>query len=118
MDVIDTEVEVEADVGVEAEHFDPKREMNSYTDRCKNPFSNVSKWKKNEDTLLKSCFNPTLEFTLEPELDLELPLRLDDGLFSFSALNPCLDLDFEPDLDGPLLPLVDLNPDLLSPYKP
>jgi len=69
---------------------------------------------KNEHTLLKSCFNPTLEFTLEPELDLELPLRLDHGLFSFSALNPCLDLDFKPDLDGPLHPLVDLNPDLLK----
>jgi len=25
-----------------------------------------------------------------------------------------LDLDFEPDLDGPLLPLVDLDPDLLK----
>jgi len=44
--------------------------------------------------------------------------RLGSGLFS--ALDPCLDLDFDLDLDfeldleGPLLPLVDLDPDLLK----
>ena len=73
---------------------------------------------KNERTLLVSSFEPTLELTLEPELDLEPPLRLDDGLFSFSsAFCSCLDfdfdldLDFERDLDGPLLPLVYPDPD-------
>ena len=64
--------------------------------------------------MLKFSFELVLEFTLEP------PLRLGDGLFS--ALDPCLDsnfnfkleLDFKPDLEGPLLPLVDLDPDLLK----
>ena len=73
----------------------------------------VREIKKNERTLLKFSFELVLEFTLEP------PLPLGDGLFS-SALDPCLDfdfdldLDFEPDLEGPLLPLVDLNHDLLK----
>ena len=64
--------------------------------------------------MLKFSFELVLEFTLEP------PLRLDDGLFSFSAFCPCLDsdfdldLDFESDLDGLLHPHVDLDPDLLK----
>jgi len=39
---------------------------------------------------------------LNPCLDFDFDLDLD------------LDLDFEPDLEGPLLPFVDLDPDLLK----
>ena len=111
LDVIDTDAEVGADA--ETECFDPEREMDSCTDRCKNDVLRFTHRRnlKEKHTLLKSSFNPTLEFTLDPELDLELLLRLDDGLFSFSFC-PCLDFDF--DLDDPQLPLVDADPDLFK----
>ena len=62
--------------------------------------------KKNEHTLLKFSFELVLEYTLGP------PLRLGSG--PFSALDPCIDLDLDLDLEGPLLPLVDLDPDLFK----
>jgi len=73
-------------------------------------FLRIKKNLKETHTLFKSSFDPTLEFTLDPELDLELPLQLDDGLFS--AFCPCLDFEF--DLDDPLLPFVDTDPDLFK----
>ena len=110
LDVIDADAEVDADA--ETERFDPERETDSCTDRCKNVVFTRQRNLKEKHTLFKSSFDPTLEFTLDPELDLELPLRLDDGLFS--SFCPFLDLDF--DLDDPLLllPLVDADPDLLK----
>ena len=88
--------------------LDPEHESESYTGKCKK-WCFLRREVKNERTLLVSSFEPTLELTLEPELDLKPPLRLDDGLFSFSAFCSCLDVDFDldldfgPDLDGLLL---------------
>jgi len=69
-----TATEAEADAEVEAEHFDPERETDSYTDKRKERRL-TKEVEKNEHTLLEFSFELVFESTLEP------PLRLGDGLF-------------------------------------
>jgi len=57
----------------------PEREPESYTGKCKK-WCFTRQGSEKSMYLLKSSFEPTLELTLEPELDLEPPLRPDDSL--------------------------------------
>ena len=60
-----TDTEVEADAKVEVERFDPERETDSYTEKCKERRLTCQGSRQHERTLLKLSFELVLDSTLE-----------------------------------------------------